>query len=454
MRIVLTGGGTGGHFYPVIAIAQAIRGITKRLKLISIELFYMSSNPYNEGVLFEQDINFIPVPAGKMRKYFSLLNITDTFKTGFGILKALFKIYSLFPDAVFGKGGYASVPALFAARVLGIPVMIHESDSVPGRANMWAGKFAKRIAVSYEEAAQYFPKDRVVFTGHPVREELRSPLTTGAKEYLKLEDVTPVILILGGSLGAQKINETILDALPELVKNYQVIHQTGKEHFQDVSLTADTLLTNSPYKNRYKPFEYLNTLSMRMCAGVADVVITRAGSTLFEIAWWGIPSIVIPITSSNGDHQIRNAYAYAETGAGIVLEEKNLKPHVLIEEVSRLIEDKVLAEKMRVSAKKFAHPDAAEKIAEELLRLAVTHGKVDKRLKKLQTERKLEKAALAQEEQMKKIAPKQAGAGVEFLSQDVIPDNVVMSDKTTEELLQEELSAQAAQQADQNSQQY
>lgn len=453
MRIVLTGGGTGGHFYPIVAVAQSIRAITKKLKLVTIELFYMSPNPYNSGVLFEHDIEYIPITAGKMRRYFSLLNFFDIFKTIAGLIKALFKIYSIFPDAVFGKGGYGSVPALFAARIFGIPVMIHESDSVPGRTNLWAGKFAKKIALSYPQASKYFGKaleeGRIVVTGHPVREELRDPLSTGAKEYLKLEDVTPVILILGGSLGSQKINETLMDALPELVKKFQVIHQTGKEHYKNITLTADTLLSGNPHKNRYKPFDYLNTLSLRMCAGVANAVITRAGSTLFEIAWWGVPSIIVPITESNGNHQMRNAYAYAEAGAGIVLEEKNLKPHVLLEEVTRIIEDKELALKMKESAKKLVYPNAAEKIAEELLRLAVTHGKRNKKIENLKEARKKE-AQIREAEKEKE--PDTTKTKVEFIAQDIIPDNVVISDKTTEELLQEELSAQAGTQN--NEQQY
>ncbi len=449
MKIILTGGGTGGHFYPIIAVAQAIRNFTKKLKLVSIELFYMSPNPYNKGVLFEHDINFIPISAGKMRRYFSVLNVIDVFKTGIGLLKALFKVYSIFPDAVFGKGGFGSVPALFAARVFGIPVMIHESDTVPGRVNMWAGKFAKIIALSYPQAAEHFKKGveegRVIVTGHPVRDELRVPLTTGASEYLKLEDGIPVILVLGGSLGARKINNTILDALPELVKNFQIIHQTGKENFKEVTLAADTLLADSPYKARFKAFDYLNTLSMRMCAGVANAVITRAGSTLFEIAWWGIPSIVIPITDSNGDHQMRNAYAYAETGAAVVLEEKNLKPHVLISEVTRIITDKELNEKMSKATKVFTKEDAAEKLADALLRLAVTHGKNLKSKKEVQ---KIEVQVPKTEEPTLKTPQ------VVFTAQEVIPDNVVMSDKTTEELLQEELSAQATETAENNAQQY
>ncbi len=436
MRIVLTGGGTGGHFYPIVAVAEAIRNFTKKLRLVSIELFYVSPNPYNKGVLFEHDIAFIPVSAGKMRRYFSLLNITDVFKTGFGLLKALFKMYSIFPDAVFGKGGYGSVPALFAARIFGIPVMIHESDTVPGRVNVWAGKFAKIIALSYPQAAEHFPKavseSRVIVTGHPVRDELRVPLTTGAREYLKLEPGVPVVLVLGGSLGAEKINNTILDALPDLVKNFQVIHQTGKENFREVSLSAETLLHNNPNKDRYKTFDYLNTLSMRMCAGASDIVVSRAGSTLFEIAWWGLPSIVIPISDSNGNHQMRNAYAYAETGAAIVLEEKNLKPHVLISEIERIVlVDKELNKTMRSATKIFTKEDASEKLADALLRLAVTHGK------RLKAGKKVVPVVVSPIEE--KVGPKTPD--IQFNTIETISDNVVISDKTTEQLLQEELSA-------------
>ncbi len=422
MRILLTGGGTGGHFYPVVAVAESVRTLAKKFKLVGVELFYMSNNPYNQGILFEHDIQYIPTSAGKMRRYFSVLNFFDFFKTGWGALKSLFKIYSIFPDVVFGKGGYASFPALLSARILGIPVVIHESDTVPGRVNIWAGKFAKSVAVSYPQAAEYFPKarkeGRVIHTGQPVREELRTPLTTGAREYLKLEDGTPVILVLGGSLGAQKINNAILDALPELVKKYQIIHQTGKEHHHEVTSAADTLLSGNPHKSRYKAFDYLNTLSMRMCAGITDIVITRAGSTLFEVAWWGVPALVVPITDTNGDHQMRNAYAYAQTGAAVVIEEKNLKPHVVLSEIERILTSSEILNTMQAAAKKFTVSNAAEKIAEEVIRMAVTHGK------------KLKGKTKKVEEIISEVQATTAPTTpqVTFISQEFIPENVVMED--------------------------
>src|SRR5512141_1251856 len=149
MKILFTGGGTGGHFFPIIAVAEQIKAVSIERKLLMPHLYYMSNEPYDAKVLFEHGIKFVPVTAGKMRHYFSLLNFLDWFKTAWGIATAVVKMFIIFPDVVFGKGGFASFPALFAARLLGIPVVIHDSDSIPGRVNRWAGKFAQKVALSY-----------------------------------------------------------------------------------------------------------------------------------------------------------------------------------------------------------------------------------------------------------------------------------------------------------------
>ena len=373
MKILFTGGGSGGGFYPVIAVAQEINKQVKENKLFNVELFYMSTNPYNTGTLFENGITFKKNPAGKVRRYFSLLNITDTIKTFWGMLQALFTVFGIFPDVVFGKGGYASFPALFAARILGIPVIIHESDNAPGKVNVWAGKFARRIALSYPETAKYFPENKIALTGNPVRKEIMEPLTNGAKEHFNLENGIGTILVLGGSQGAQLINNAIIDALSNLVERYQIIHQTGKKNLAEVTTIADVLLLDNSKKERYKPFDYLDTLALRMAAGVADVVISRAGSTIFEIAAWGKPSIIVPITDSNDDHQRKNAFAYAREGAAVVIEEKNLSSNIIISELTRILENPEEKARMEKAAKDFFKPDAAEKIAREILTIALEH---------------------------------------------------------------------------------
>src|SRR3989344_7081596 len=205
MRILFTGGGTGGHFYPIISVAVELNDLIKEKRLLDAELLYLAPSPYNAGLLFENNIAYKKISAGKVRRYFSLLNFVDFFKTGWGVVTSLYAVYKFYPDVVFGKGGYASFPVLLAARILRIPVVIHESDTVPGRVNLWAGKFADRIAVSYEETAKYFLKGNVAFTGNPVRKDIALPISSGAREFLKLEENVPVILILGGSQGAQKI---------------------------------------------------------------------------------------------------------------------------------------------------------------------------------------------------------------------------------------------------------
>ncbi|MES2436927.1 MAG: UDP-N-acetylglucosamine--N-acetylmuramyl-(pentapeptide) pyrophosphoryl-undecaprenol N-acetylglucosamine transferase [Patescibacteria group bacterium] len=375
MKILLTGGGSGGHFYPVIAVAQAINQIAKEEKLAEVHLFYMAPQPYDRELLFENKMTFVPCAAGKSRRYFSLLNYLDMFKTAWGAFKAVWKLFWIYPDVVFGKGGYVSFPALFAARFLRIPVVIHESDSVPGRVNAWAGKFAQRVAVSYPDAAQYFKPEKVAFTGNPVRQEVIHTAREGAHEFLKLDNSLPLILILGGSQGSQIINETIIDALPQLLQKYQVYHQTGENNLIPVQETAKVILQNNPNKTRYHAVGHVDSLTLRMLAGIADVIISRAGSTIFEIAVWGVPAILIPISSSNGNHQHNNAYSYAREGGGVVIEENNLTGHILSAEVERIMTKEGLHQKMVDSAKKFARTDAAHTIAKEIVSIALSHEK-------------------------------------------------------------------------------
>lgn len=373
MKILFTGGGSGGHFYPIIAVAEEINRIMKEEKLLAAQLFFISDSPYDGRALLENNIVFVRNKTGKMRKYFSVLNFLDIIKTFIGIISAVLKVYKIYPDAIFSKGAYASFPVLVAARILRIPVVIHESDSVPGRVNKWSGKFAEKIALSYPDAGIFFDPKKTAHTGNPIRKEILIPITTGAREFLKLEPNLPAILVIGGSLGAKIINDTVSDALPALVENYQIIHQTGKNNIKEATQMAGIILAGNPKRSRYKPFDYLNNLATSMSAGVAEIIISRAGSAIFEIAAWGIPSIIIPITNSISDHQRKNAYSYARSGAAIVIEESNLNSHILISEINRIISNKNETDRMRKSAKEFSKVDAAEKIAREIIRIAIKH---------------------------------------------------------------------------------
>ena len=374
MKIVFTGGGTGGHFYPIIAVAEEINNIAKEQKLLTPQLYYIAPEKYDARALYENGITFKKSPAGKIRRYFSIWNLIDKFKTIIGVIKATFQLFAIYPDVVFSKGGYASFPTVFAAKVLRIPVIIHESDAVPGRVNKWSGKFAEKIAVSYPEAVAYFDKDKVAFTGNPVRSDLFTLASEGAHEYLKLEKNIPTIFILGGSQGAKKINETLMEALPKLVDKYQIIHQTGKKNFEEIKSTTRIILEGTEYAHRYKAFGFLNTLAMRMSGGASDLVISRAGSgAISEIALWGLPSIIVPISKEVSHDQSKNAFTYARSGAAVVIEEKNFTPNLLISEIDRLLTDKILTKKMQDGAKEFAKPNAARKIAEGIIATALKH---------------------------------------------------------------------------------
>lgn len=376
MKILFTGGGTGGHFYPLIAIAEKINKLLETEKIVDAKLYFMSTDPYDKAALFEQKIEFRQVSAGKLRIYASIQNIFDIFKTFVGVIEATMKLFFLYPDVVISKGGYAAFPVLFAARLLRIPVIVHESDSYPGRVNKWSGKFAERVAISFESAAEHFPKkEKVAYTGQPIREDLMRPEKEGFVQYFNLDPNIPTILVLGGSQGAEIINNLIVESLPDLLSKYQVIHQTGVRNLEAVKMQSSVVLKDIPFKERYHPYPFLNALGMKMAAGAAKVIVSRAGSSIFEIAEWQVPSVIIPITNSNGDHQRKNAYSYARSGACVVIEESNLSTAILCDQIDAIALNNEKYEAMKKKAADFSRPDAALVIAKEVLRVALSHEK-------------------------------------------------------------------------------
>lgn len=373
MKILFTAGGTGGHFYPIIAVAEAINDQVRDRKLLEPQLLYAAPEPYDRELLIANNITFVKTSAGKQRRYFSILNFFDLFKTAWGVVRSVLRIFFLYPDVVFGKGGYGSFPTLLAARMFRIPVVIHESDSEPGRVNKWAGKFAEKIAVSYPEAAKFFPAGKVAHTGNPIRKSALVPAREGGHEFLKLKPDIPTIFVTGGSQGAQALNEVVLAALPELLKDYQIVHQTGTENEEDVKGRARVVMGDSLLLDRHKPFGYLNDLAMRMTAGTANLVISRAGSTIFEIASWGLPSIIVPLPNSAEDHQTKNAFSYARAGACSVIEQNNLTPGLLVSEVRRILGNEHIKHQMSNAARGFARADSSTLIANALLDIALSH---------------------------------------------------------------------------------
>lgn len=372
MKILFAGGGTGGHFYPLIAVARSIYKIAEQRKIARTDIFFMSDDSVDAKLLNREHIIFIKISAGKIRRYFSILNISDLIKTFFGIIFSFRKIYSLLPDVVFGKGGYASFPALFSAKILKIPVVIHESDSVPGFVNSWAGKWANRVLISFSESARFFDSKKIIISGNPIRSSVVGGNLTEALEHFNLEQNIPTILIIGGSQGSNKINETILSIIPQLVSKYQIIHQTGHKNFADISSRAKVILESVALKHRYHVVPFLSEGDMKNASCAASLVVSRAGAgAIFEIAAWGLASIIIPLPNSAQNHQRENAYNYAKTGACEVLEESNLAPNILISQINKILENDEKLKLMKNGAISFSRRDAADIIAQEILNLGI-----------------------------------------------------------------------------------
>lgn len=380
MKILLTGGGTGGHFYPLIAVGQEIENIVRKEHFLEPEIIFASDSPYDKKVLLEENIRFLKLPAGKIRRYFSLLNFFDLFKTFFGIFLAIWKIYLEMPDVIFSKGGFASFPVLVAARIFRIPLIIHESDAAPGKANSFAKSFAKRVAISFPETALYFSKEKTALLGNPIRKGVLGGSISEAKDIFKLEIsqsqfMPPVILIIGGSQGSQKMNDVLLEILAELTLNYQIIHQAGEKKLEEVKKISAVVLNESKNKNRYHLYGFLNETQLRNGYFAADLVISRASAgAIFEIAAHGKPAILIPLSGSAQNHQKKNAWEYAANGAAEIIEETNFSPHILLSEIKNILGNPQRTEKMKTAALNFSKPDAAEKIAQEIINLALEHA--------------------------------------------------------------------------------
>ena len=371
MKIVFTGGGTGGHFYPLIAVAEEVNRYAHESRLVQPKKYYFGPEQYDEESLYDADLRYVFCPAGKMRRTKDIpsriLNGFSLLAVFVGVLKALASLLAIFPDVVVSKGGYASFPALVAARMLRIPVIVHESDAIFGRVNRWSARFAARIAISYPEAESELndrQKKKTALVGVPIRRQLRRNPNPDARKILRLDPDVPVVAVLGGSSGARYINVNVLDMLPIALKKYQVVHVTGTDHAASVKREASSSLRGMKGLHTYHALPNLNAFHLRALYSAASVVVTRAGSgTLFEIAAWGIPAIVIPIPEDVSRDQRTNAYAYARGAGGVVIEEQNLNPNLLVAEIDKIAGDTSRQKALRERALSFSMPDAAEKTA-------------------------------------------------------------------------------------------
>ena len=372
-RVVLTGGGSGGHTYPLLAVAEALRNRALDMHF-DLELTYLGPNDAYAHLLKDAGIRMKFVAAGKIRRYLSLRNITDIPKFFIGFFQAVAKLYTVMPDVVFSKGGTGAFPVVLAARWYRIPVVVHDSDAKPGLTNIASSFFAKRIFISYDAAQKYFNPNITTRTGVPVRRALFANPTTKelAKEALGFDPAKPLVLVVGGSQGADRINNFVLANLNDLVNETQILHQTGPANFAEVKRLSDAAIIGTSFVNRYAAVPYLDDKNMSLALAAADLAVSRAGSTaLFEFAAFGVPALLIPLASGSNGHQSMNAYDFTKNGAGVVIEEANLFPGIFFSEIKKVLDDPALQQRMSAAAKQFFVPNAAEMIVDGIIQAAV-----------------------------------------------------------------------------------
>lgn len=342
--IVLTGGGTAGHVTPNLAIIP-------RLQEKGYDVEYIGTKDgIEKEIISAVKVPYHTISAGKLRRYFSLKNFTDPFKILAGMLKAKQILKKIRPHAVFSKGGFVTVPVVFAAKQLGIPVVLHESDYTPGLANRLSTPKADKVCVAFEPTLSHIPKEKGVYTGLPIRNELLNGNRDNGLKICGFSGCKPVLLIMGGSLGAKVINDTLDQIMPELTKKYDVIHIRGKKNLLDGELPSG-----------YKQFGYIGE-ELGDIYAAADIMLSRAGATaVFEILALSLPALLVPLSkaSSRGD-QILNAQYFEKQGFSRVLNQEDMNEETLLRGINTLYENrKQLRQKMQMENA----CDAAEKVA-------------------------------------------------------------------------------------------
>ncbi|MFH1894627.1 MAG: UDP-N-acetylglucosamine--N-acetylmuramyl-(pentapeptide) pyrophosphoryl-undecaprenol N-acetylglucosamine transferase [Patescibacteria group bacterium] len=371
MKILFTGGGTAGHIMPLVAVAREIRKIYPKGDL---KFSYLGpKDNFGSLLLSQEGIKIKGIFAGKIRRYFSpktfFQNIFDVlFKIPLGIIQSFFYIFFSAPDIIFSKGGYGALPATISGWLLRVPIFLQESDIIPGQTNRFLSKFAMEIFVSFPvKKIEHLPKNKMIFAGNPTRRELLEGSQKEAKEFFKLTLEKPVVLILGGSQGSQRINYMLLEILPELLSDFEIIHQCGEKNQKQVK-TESKIMIKGEMEKYYHLVPFLKERELKLAYAAAQAVVSRAGAnSIFEIAAKGLPSILIPLLESAQNHQFKNAYAYSENGACLVIEESNLTPHFFLEKLRFLVFRPGEMKKMQKSAVEFSTPYAGKIIAEYIV---------------------------------------------------------------------------------------
>lgn len=354
MRIVVSGGGTGGHIYPALAL---VREIAKKDE--KTEFLYIGTQKGLESNLVpRENIPFKSIHITGFRRKFSFENVKTIFRFLKGVSDSKKILKDFKADVVIGTGGYVCGPVVYAAAKLGIPTIIHEQNSVPGLTNKFLSRYVNRIGICFEDAKQYFPKEKVVMTGNPRASEVLGQNGAKGRRSVGLNPTQPAVLIFGGSRGARPLNEAVLKSLTELgSKPYQVLYVTGDVHYEEVKNEVE--LIGNPENVIVKPF--IHNMP-EVLAGI-DLTVARAGATtLAELTSLGIPSILIPSPYVTDNHQEKNALSLSSKDAAVLLLEKDLSGPKLVESIDSILMDQERLSEMKQASKRLGIPDAAKRM--------------------------------------------------------------------------------------------
>ncbi|MCX5749273.1 MAG: undecaprenyldiphospho-muramoylpentapeptide beta-N-acetylglucosaminyltransferase [Candidatus Saganbacteria bacterium] len=357
IRIAVCAAGTGGHIYPGIAVARSILKDRPDAKI----LFFGSGKKIEKSIFNSEglDANYILSSGLQKTTPFDILKALVLYPAG--LFQAAVKLLFFKPDVLLSTGGYSSLPVVFAAVMLNVPVILHEQNVLPGRANRIVSKLAKKIAVSFEESAKYFDPARTVVTGNPVREGIVSANGQVSKNKLGINPGAKTVLVVGGSQGARSLNKYILEAVPLMKdRNITLVHLCGESDF---ILLEDKIAGIDKGILSIKLFPYTHDMGTVLAA--SDLVISRAGATILaEIASRGLPSVLAPYPHAAEDHQRYNAEVFGKKGASLVIEDASLSGKMLSDMIKDLLSDRGRYEKMSAAARSMYKSDAASKIKE------------------------------------------------------------------------------------------
>lgn len=367
MRVVIAGGGTGGHTSAGLAVAAALRAA-------QVDVHWIGSRHGIEAKRVpEAGLPFHAIPVGKLRRYWDWQNVPDlAVRAPVGVARAWRLLRRLRPALLFATGGFVALPPALAARALSIPIVIHEQTAVPGLANRIAGRFARRIALTFPLVAADFPPGRTVLTGNPLRPELRGGSREAACRRFGLDPAAPIVYVTGGAQGAHRINRTVGDALAALLELAQLVHQCGDnaETGDRAWLDERARALPEPLKRRYVLVPYVGPELSDIYAA-ADLVIGRSGAgTVNECCQLGRPAVFIPLPGTSGDEQTANARLVEAAGGAVLYPQVTLTPAGLVGAVRKLLADAPELRAMGERARSLAVPDAAERIARLIFEVA------------------------------------------------------------------------------------